>query len=438
MELYRNKTFDIYILSFVIISLAFTGLISYLAVLYDAKIFKLWKEIYVIFFIVCFILTIYKKKITFQESILFLVTGAFYCIYISYNILAGIPQLLIFYQIKNDVIVIFFALILYSYLNQYNRLSLEDISRRIVKYIIYLGLINAVFGVLQELFYETFLNFVDFNGAWGASIGIMLFISNDTLRPIGLQMGFVPYATLCLLTLILVCENKLYIIQGKKRYIIIAFLSFAVLYSHYITATLGWIIYFLFYIIRSAMNSLHFSKKDSEHIIYILYGILFIFMFFATNDYTIHNFASEFFPEKANTSIGPRVMTHLQILDDIFSNWTSTFFGAGFGIYGAYTLDTSALSSAIGSVATDSTYSYLLGNYGFVTTLLYIFLFVVMIYKNGVYDYFGVKTMLLYALTIELFFNNLISDFPINYLLIILVAINMKLIRMRSGCDRIN
>lgn len=41
-------------------------------------------------------------------------------------------------------------------------------------------------------------------------------------------------------------------------------------------------------------------------------------MFFATNDYTIHNFASEFFPEKANTSIGPRVMTHLQILDDIF------------------------------------------------------------------------------------------------------------------------
>ena len=210
-----------YILSFATLALAFTGIISYLSIQYDSKIFKLWKEAYIAIFFMFYILTLHKRFLLIKDVIYFLYFIFFSCIFLFYNVLSNNPSVLILYQIKNDVLVLLFAWLMYSYLRQYDYSQLISLSSKLVKLIVWLGTLNAVFGVLEELFYEAFLNMINFSGGWGSSMGLMIFIHAGTIRPIGLQMGFVPYATLCLLTFILICENSLYQIAPLKKYILI-------------------------------------------------------------------------------------------------------------------------------------------------------------------------------------------------------------------------
>lgn len=422
-----NVFFNVYILSFTTLALAFTGIISYLSIQYDSKIFKLWKEAYIAIFFMFYILTIRKRFLLIKDVIYFLYFIFFSCIFLFYNVLSNNPSVLILYQIKNDILVLLFAWLMYSYLRQYDYSRLISLSSRLVKLIVWLGTLNAVFGVLEELFYEAFLNMINFSGGWGSSMGLMVFISAGTIRPIGLQMGFVPYATLCLLTFILICENSLYQIAPLKKYILISFLSFSIIYSHYMTAIIGWSVYCSFYIIRTLLSKLGFKIRQQEKIIYFLLVIMFLFMFYTTNDYSIYDIAHSYFPDKADSSIYGRVVSHLAILDDISSTFISTIFGAGFGLYGAYNVDSEGLSANIGTIATDSTYSYLLGNYGLLVTILFLLTMVSLYHKIHKNDCFGVSKFILYTMVIEFFFNNCISDFPINYILIILTLFSVRL-----------
>lgn len=422
-----NVFFNVYILSFTILALAFTGIISYLSIQYDSKIFKLWKEAYIAIFLMFYILTIRKRFLLIKDAIYFLYFIFFSCIFLFYNVLSNNSSVLILYQIKNDILVLLFAWLMYSYLRQYDYSRLISLSSRLVKLIVWLGTLNAVFGVLEELFYEAFLNMINFSGEWGSSTGLMIFIHVGTVRPIGLQMGFVPYATLCLLTFILICENSLYQIAPLKKYILISFLSFSIIYSHYMTAIIGWSVYCSFYIIRKLLSKLGFKIRQREKIIYFLLVIMFLFMFYTTNDYSIYDIVHSYFPDKADSSIYARVVAHLAILDDISSTFISTIFGAGFGLYGAYNVDSEGLSANIGTIATDSTYSYLLGNYGLLVTILFLLTMVSLYHKIHKNDCFGVSKFILYTMVIEFFFNNCISDFPINYILIILTLFSVRL-----------
>lgn len=428
MKTKTNGFFNIYILSFITLALAFTGIISYFSIQYDSKIFKLWKEAYIAIFFIFFILTLHKRFLFIKDVRYFLCFIAFSCIFLFYNILSNNPPVLIFYQIKNDILVLLFVWLLYSYLRQYDYSRLILLSSRVVKLIVWLGILNAVFGVLEELFFESFLDMINFAGGWGSSMGIMIFIHAGTIRPIGLQMGFVPYATLCLLTFILICENSLYQIPPLKKYILILFLSFSIIYSHYMTAIIGWGVYCSFYIMRKLLSKLGFKIKQQRKVIYVLLGIIFLFMFYSTNDYTVYDIVHNYFPDKADSSIYARVVAHLAILNDISSTIISTIFGVGFGLYGAYNVDSEGLSSNIGTIATDSTYSYLLGNYGLLVTILFLLVMVFLYYKIYRNDYFGISKFILYTIVIEFFFNNCISDFPINYILIILTLFNIRLV----------
>ena len=118
----------------------------------------------------------------------------------------------------------------------------------------------------------------------------------------------------------------------------------------------------------------------------------------------------------------------MAILNDISSAFISTIFGAGFGLYGAYNVDSEGLSANIGTIATDSTYSYLLGNYGLLVTILFLLAMVFLYYKIYRNDCFGISKFILYTIVIEFFFNNCISDFPINYILIILTLFSIRLV----------
>ena len=78
-------------------------------------------------------------------------------------------------------------------------------------------------------------------------------------------------------------------------------------------------------------------------------------------------------------------------------------------------------------IATDSTYIYLFSNYGIVSILFYIFIliyFIINFYKR---DILGIKYCLFYVLVIDFFFNNTLTNFPFNFILLLLINLSLKI-----------
>lgn len=413
----NKKNIELKIIMVFFILCFFTGIFSYLSYLLDNQYIKLWKEIYII--IMCILLfDIRLKKIDINVLFFLLIGGGFFFIEIIYSLLMNIPNDIIIYQLKNDLLLFLFAICIYIFFIKIDDKKIKDFSIKLIKIMIFLGAINAITMVLEFVFFEQFLNLIGLDmGNWGTAVGVKIITAGEALRPIGLQGGFVQAATLVLMAFIILNENKIYNIKNKIiKYLLEIIFFVAILLSTYATVIIGLIVYL-------AMKIINKILKINTFIFFSV--ILFIFFLYTSHGLGIYEFVNTIYPDKAYSSILLRVLQHWQIIDEINQEGISFLLGTGLGINGMFGLDKEIYG--ITPIATDSTYIYLFSNYGIVGVFLYVFIliyFIINFYKK---DILGIKYCLFYVLIIDFFFNNTITNFPVNFILLLLINLSSKI-----------
>lgn len=195
--------------------------------------------------------------------------------------------------------------------------------------------------------------------------------------------------------------------------------------SSYYSALMGFV---LFLIYKSIYKLFEFNKKICCNAMILFFMAVFLFLFITTNTYDVYNFVISNIPslkDKAYTSIFIRADVHQLLLNGL--DIKQALFGVGFGINGVMGLDTSLLTSNIGVIATDSTYSYLISNYGVIITLIWIAFMIYFLSYVAKKDKIGITFIVIYTLVIEFFFNNSITNFPVNYILIMLILLALRI-----------
>lgn len=413
----NKKNIELKIIMVFFILCFFTGIFSYLSYLLDNQYIKLWKEIYII--IMCILLfDIRLKKIDINVLFFLLIGGGFFFIEIIYSLLMNIPNDIIIYQLKNDLLLFLFAICIYIFFIKIDDKKIKDFSIKLIKIMIFLGAINAITMVLEFVFFEQFLNLIGLDmGNWGTAVGVKIITAGEALRPIGLQGGFVQAATLVLMAFIILNENKIYNIKNKIiKYLLEIIFFVAILLSTYATVIIGLIVYL-------AMKIINKILKINTFIFFSV--ILFIFFLYTSHGLGIYEFVNTIYPDKAYSSILLRVLQHWQIIDEINQEGISFLLGTGLGINGMFGLDKEIYG--ITPIATDSTYIYLFSNYGIVGVFLYVFIliyFIINFYKK---DILGIKYCLFYVLIIDFFFNNTITNFPVDFILLLLINLSSKI-----------
>ncbi|WP_370840247.1 hypothetical protein [Megamonas funiformis] len=398
----------------------FSGILSYLSYLFNNEYIKIWKEIYII--ILCLYIFNYSLKVINNNMFFFIVIlSFFFFLEFIYSLLLNIPINIIIYQLKNDLLLYLFTSCLYVFFIEITHDEIKSFSEKIIKIMIYLGAVNAIAMILEFVFFEQFLNLIGLDmGNWGTSMGVKIITAGEALRPIGLQGGFVQAATLVLMTFIILNENKIYNIKNKiiKYSLEIIFLV-AILLSTYATVIIGLIVYL----------AIKFINKILKINTFMFFSIIiFVFFLYTTHGLGIYEFVNTIYPDKAYSSILIRVLQHWQILDEVNQDGISFLLGVGLGTNGMFGLDKELYG--ITPIATDSTYIYLFSNYGIIGVLFFIFIliyFIINFYKS---DILGMKYCLFYVLIIDFFFNNTLTNFPINFILLLLINLDLKMKRI--------
>lgn len=398
----------------------FTGVFSYLSYLLDNQYIRLWKEIYIILMCV-FFWNIKLKSININIVIFSLIGVIYFFVEIIYSLLISIPNDIIIYQLKNDLLLFLFTIYIYIFFLKVNDEEVKIFSKKIIKILIILGSINAFAMILEFIFFEQFLNLIGLDmGNWGTAVGVKIITAGAVLRPIGLQGGFVQASSLVLISFIIMNENKIYNIKNKKiKYIVNLIFIVAIMLSTYATAIIG----FTLYVIMKLIN-----KIFKLNLFVALSIILFLFFLYTTHGLGVYEFIYAIYPDKADTSILFRIEGHWDIINDLSKNIISFLLGTGLGVNGVFGLDKEIYG--IISIATDSTYIYLFSNYGIIGVLFYIIIliyFMISFYKK---DILGIKYCLFYVLIIDFFFNNTIANFPVNFILLLLINLGLKMKRM--------
>lgn len=395
----------------------FSGILSYLSYLFNNEYIKIWKEIYII--ILCFYIFNYSLKVINNKAFFFIViTSFFFFLEFVYSLLLNIPINIIIYQLKNDLLLYLFANCLYVFFIEITHDEIKSFSEKIIKIMIYLGAINAIAMILEFVFFEQFLNLIGLDmGNWGTAVGVKIITAGESLRPIGLQGGFVQTSTLVLFIFVILNENKIYILKNKKiKYFLELIFIIAIILSTYVTAIIGLLIYLFIKFI---------NKIFKTNMTIVLSLILFMFFLYTSHGLGIYELVYEIYPDKAETSILFRVIQHWQIINNIDQNIISLFLGTGLGVNGVFGLDKELYG--IISIATDSTYIYLLSNYGIIGVISYIIILYYLIFVFYKMDLLGIKYCLFYIIVIDFFFNNTIVNFPVNYIIILLIMLSFKL-----------
>lgn len=415
------------IMFFIIISF-FSGVMGYLSYMMDSPIIRLWKEIYILFLSLCIIIFNINKIIRININYKFLLSifiGLFFLGEIIYSsLIVEIPLIVILYQLKSDLLLFIFFIVMYIFFFSLSKEELKVFSKSIIKLMLFLGLVNAIAMILQAIFFEQFLNLIGLDfGNWGTKVGVRVeTVGSDLLRPIGLQTGFISSSTLSLLCFIIINENQIYMIKNKILKLIYNFIFLAsILLSTYATAIMGLVLYFIIKIICYIIS----NKKNRKYIMFFLYSCIFILFFCATHELSIYELIKSFYPDKAYTSIFIRVMLYSYVINDWNSSISSLLLGLGLGTNGTYGLDKALYG--ISSIPLDSTHIYLLSNYGFIGILFFSFImiyYILYFYNN---DILGIEYFCMYILIIEFFFNNFMVDFPVNFITILLIVLNLSL-----------
>ena len=408
-----------------------TGVISYASVQVDIALLKIWKEVLVLLLIFFFAVS---SRITHLDRIQVLILLAMsYMLLIGiYSVFVGLPVFLIMYQWKSDFLLLLFVSYLIVYLNSLSDERVLKYTKIITYVLLVIGFINSVCVILEAVFPEAFFSLIGFSsGAWGSEMGIRINSSGGLLRPMGLQMGFVQAGTLCLINFCILCENRIYKCNKLLKYFLILIAFISILFVNYFNALLGLVIYFLFKVEKYSSAIVLEKKVNIDSFIYITCVILFFLFFYITNSLDLYWIFEGFSPNKAYSSIYLRVIQHWDICS-MMTEIYQVLFGLGINLNGTYGIDKESLASII-AIPTDSTYIYILSNYGVIGlagTVAMLCYFV----KVSRRSITGVHFLLLYVLVISMFFNCYFGDFPSNFIILSLFGFEYRLRKIGNAC----
>lgn len=395
----------------------FTSVFSLISARLDNAIIKLWKEIIVILYYmasVFYMMT--SNRISYKKIFIVVFCPAFIILFYVVTSIND-PLVLVFYQMKSDLIPFLFVLGVIAIIRTNS--EAEEIYYKILKIILAVGCINVILIIVQKIFTEWFMIFLqidDFNNSSRDS-GLRLDNVNDSLRAMGTFTSFIASGTLMALCFIIV--NELKQIKLRTRIVLsIVFLGAAIA-TTYKTAIIGIMLYLIL-----KMTVVLFSRggKAVKNSIIIVYTLAVFFMTaFCFNDYSIYNqLKNTSFHDAAYSSIYIRVKQHNDIFESVERGNILT--GAGIGVNG--TEGPQGFKS--NSKALDSTYINVFSNYGLLGVIFYLtVLFLLMCYLSVKKTPLGANLalmLLLYHLGIEFFTNNILMDFPLNLFFYLLIA----------------
>ena len=408
-----------------------TGVISYASVQVDIALLKIWKEVSLLILIFFFVAS---SRLTYLNNIqvLMLLAMAYMLLVGIYSIFVGLPVFLIIYQWKSDLLLLLFVAYLIMYLDALSDERVLKYAKLITNILLIIGFINSVCVILEAFFPEAFFSLIGFSpGVWGSESGIKIVMAGDLLRPVGLQMGFVQAGTLCLINFCILCDSKLYRCNKLMRYFLMLTALASILLVNYFNALLGLLVYFLFKCEQYFCMAILSKNLNIDNIIYITGIVLFFSFFYITNSLDLYWIFEGFSPNKAYSSIYLRVIQHWDICS-MMTEIYQVLFGLGINLNGTYGIDKESLASII-AISTDSTYIYILSNYGVIGlagTVVMLCYFV----KVSRRSITGVHFLLLYVLVISMFFNCYFGDFPSNFIILSLFGFEYRLRKIGNAC----
>ncbi|HDS2212081.1 TPA: hypothetical protein QIC36_004576, partial [Klebsiella aerogenes] len=226
-----------------LVMFCFTSIFSLLSARLNNPIIKLWKEIIVVLYYFMTIFYVFlARKSTLKKIVVCVFLPAF--IIVLYLITAlGNPLILVFYQVKSDLIPFFFVVGLIAVIDDSKDAFL--VYYKLVKTLIIVGVINFALIIIQKIFTEWFMLFLqidDFNNSSRGS-GLRLDNVNESLRAMGSFTTFIASGTLMVICFILVNEVKLYK-RWLRLSLSVMFLAGAIA-TTYKTAIIGIALYLL-------------------------------------------------------------------------------------------------------------------------------------------------------------------------------------------------
>ncbi|MED3814393.1 hypothetical protein P4573_19240 [Priestia megaterium] len=393
-----------------------TGVIARISTIINNPILKLWKEFFIIGILGLAILVI-LPKIRIHTLFLFLITGLTTIAFLTMNL--NINMTVLFYQLKLDLVLFLFIIAAYDSLLILKRDELESYIKKIHKTFMVFAVINAIVIVFEHYFSAQFMALLGFqNEQWGADTGIKIVATDGVIRSPGLLTYFVPAGTLMLLAFIVTIETrKAFKMRRSLRLMLLALFAISIVFTTYKTAIIGFIFYLTIKTFEFIFRRLYLIFTT------LITMVCFTIFFVSTHFMNIYYLVNKFSPSIAYNSILIRIQQHLAILDSMETT-KQVFFGVGMGLNGKFGLDKTAFN--INALPTDSTYIYLASNYGFVGVFAFLAVFIyvaVKLFNNRSFDVFGIRYIVIYTFAIEFFYNNFISSFPTNILVITMILI---------------
>lgn len=405
----------------------FSGVVSLIAVKYDNALLRIWKEgLIILLFLTSLISLLFRKEIALSKVAAFFVFFVpFIALYFLLSI--NINPLLVAYQIKNDVVPFLFVFSLFLFLKTDD--DKIDFYHRLIKLIIITALINSFFIYIESFFSDVFmayLNIQDLNNEGGKS-GLRLDNALWGLRAMGTMTSFINSGTLTFFGIICVLESRQFKMLTKIA-------LFAVLLSAMILTTYkSTMIALVFYLVVKFFYAA-FKKVKGAKFIYLASGFfVFSLLAFTFNDMTIYKAMSTGqYKDVAYNSIYIRVLQHEDIVNEMESK-NGFYTGIGVGTNGTMGPDQKLKLS---SKPLDSTYIYIMSNYGFIGVAVYLLML------GGVFVYLSTFSrrfdnialvMVFYTFSVEFFINNMFANFPCNIIFYSVVFISIALKKSGAG-----
>ncbi|BBN97843.1 hypothetical protein [Sporolactobacillus terrae] len=401
-----------------------SGILGLLSHLFDFQLLRLWKEVYIaLLLIMTLALQIHRQDNNLKSLLtmrMLIGVTIFFCFEIIYSMYLSLPIKVIIYQLKIDFFVIVFAIICWDIMIQNSKVGIINLFKKNVYILLTLGFINALAIAFERFFPHTFTNLIGLTwGNWGSNTGVKVIVSGGHIRSIGLLSTFVASGTFMLICLILLVETrKIFQMNYYFHLLLMTLFSVSIIMTTYKTAIIGLVFYSLVKVIPSI------SKKYRAKIISISAVATFAVFLISTHFYGINNLVSKINEKMAYNSIFLRIEFHREIINQLHSV-PEVLFGLGMGKNGVFGLDKSVYH--IKSLPTDSTYIYLVSNYGYIgaaLVILIIALVTIYLFKNEIYDIVGARYILIYTMCIEFFYNNFFADFPTNIIVILLAVLS--------------
>lgn len=405
----------------------FSGVMSLIAVKYDNMLLRIWKEgLIIALFCVSLAMLIFRREVPLKKiTVFFILFLPFIAIYFLLSI--NINPLLVAYQIKNDVVPFLFVFSLFLFLRTDE--GKINFYHKLIRLIIITALINSFFIYIESFFSDVFmsyLNIEDLNNEGGKS-GVRLDNSLWGLRAMGTMTSFINSGTLTFFGIVCVLESRQF--KFTTKVLFLSILTSAMILTTYKSTMIALVFYFATKFVYSV-----FKRVKGAKLIYPISGFLiFCLLAFTFNSMSIYNLLSTgAYKEVAYNSIYNRVIQHEDIINEMESK-NGFYTGVGVGTNGTMGPDQKL---KVSSKPLDSTYIYIMSNYGFIGVIIYILVLMsVFIYLstfNRRFDNIAL-VMVFYTFSIEFFINNIFANFPCNIIFYSAVFMNMTLKKNGPG-----